>query len=506
MTRFLHTHDGRLSSPRLQQLLVAALFAFLTILFIRSWPIGHPKDGKLGTVVPSLEPPMGESQGSATIFGHTLENVTKPVFQAARIRIIVSQNESMSKLPLLYTLDIDVPRSSEIHVENASINSGVLSDSTVSTTVGMPMIQNPPPDASAFLFGVATTYGRLENALDTMAHWLSSSNTSLIAAMQPTSDEELRDRVRDKATALNISLRTIDSGYEYLDRYFSLIRHFHANRTPETRWCVLIDDDTFFLDLRSLITTVDKKYDSSEPYYVGALTEDFQQMSNWGYMAYGGGGVFLSYALVAQLVPHWDDCYKKRNTGDRMLAECIYKHTTTKFTWEHGLHQLDLHGDQSGFYEALRRQPLSIHHWHSQLFDFHADVRGLSLVSSICGNDCLLQKFKLGEDWILTNGYSLIQNSHYKSSVHGADIDVSMERTWNYFYDKSSDVHFEHTLGPIRKVGRGVKVRFRMESAFADTDGTIRQLYVKRRQRKELNDGYDRGEVEGAVEVIWTKG
>lgn len=499
----LLSRDGRRPTSRLHQGIAAVVFLFVTVWFIRSWSIEY---------TPEIHPPpdseiikIEEARPSTGNFlGHVLEGDIKEKIQASRIYIHVNESGDVGSIPLLHKLDIDIPGSSEIQVDNASSDPLSLSHSSTVAFIEVPHIEDQP-DASEFLFGVATTYARLEIALDTMSHWLSSPNAALIGVMEPTADAELRDRVSKKAEQLNVSLKTIDSDETFLDRYFWLVRHLHDNRTPSTKWCVLVDDDTFFPDMRNLISTFKRRYDPSEPYYIGSLSEDYTQMGNWGYMAYGGGGIFLSTPLIDELQPVWAECYKSRNTGDRMLAACIYKHTTTKFTWEHGLHQVDLHGDHAGFYEALRKQPLSTHHWRGEGFGFKANFQGMSLVSSICGNTCLLQKFKIGHDWILTNGFSLVQFSKEELRHRDIDTDVSMERTWDFFYDTSTDAHFLYSLGPIRTVNGNGKIRFRMESAFRDTEGNVRQLYVKRRRREGRNDAFDGGEVEGAVEIIWSK-
>src|SRR5262249_47739074 len=152
---------------------------------------------------------------------------------------------------------------------------------------------------SEFIFGVATTYERLEESLDTMAHWLGGTNARLIAHMEPSLDTDAPDRVLKKARDLKVNLGTVDSSYEFLDRYFALQKVLWENRSSTTKWFVFIDDDTFFLDLSKVVSTF-AKYDPNQAWYIGALTEDFQQMAIWGYMAYGGGGVFVSAPVIQQ--------------------------------------------------------------------------------------------------------------------------------------------------------------------------------------------------------------
>lgn len=491
---------------RVTQVIPATIFACVLLWMSIKW--SHSLSQDPIHTIPDLEnveeQPFYDIPTNGRLFGHNgIVNLSSPTIQFAKVKIAVSQSD-LTDLPLLQPLDIHLPASKEVDLRKISDHNSLELESAATTTLKIPRLSHTQPDAHEFIFGVATTYARLYESLDTFSHWLSNSNTRLIAAMEPSLDPDLPDRVLQKAQSLHIPLGMVESRYTYLDRYFSLIRVLHENRHSETKWYVIIDDDTFFLDLANLVNTFKAKYNPDLPYYIGALTEDFQQMATWGYMAYGGGGVFLSAPLVEAILPHWDACYAKRTTGDRKLAECIYHHTTTKFTWEHNLHQLDLHGDQAGFYEALRPQPLSVHHWKSEEFRFRADMYNMSLVSDICGNSCLLQKFKFANNWVLTNGFSLVKYSDYDVKHRDMDTDISMERTWDFYYGGANDVHFEHSLGPIRKPDEGGKITFRMESALKENDGRIRQLYVKRRRRKEFDEGPGQGEVEGVIEIEWS--
>ena len=495
MVRPFIYRDGNRMPFRPNQIIAASVFAFVFIWFTYTSVTGtsSPKPKKEPPSDPEIRPIDDPTAVRSVLGHHGIKGIVNPDIQMARIHVSVTQ-DSVPALPLSQPLDIRLPSSTQFNISDEFS----MPPEPASTSLRISYLPQSQNDASEFIFGVATTYERLYDSLDTMSHWLSNTNTRLIAAMEPSLDADLPTRVLEKAKSLHIPLGTFDSPYQFLDRYFSLIQVLHQHRLPSTKWYVLIDDDTFFLDFPRMVSTITTKYNSSESYYIGALTEDFQQMSNWGYMAYGGGGVFLSAPLLEQLLPNWDACYSHRNTGDRMLAECIYQHTTTKFTWEHNLHQLDLHGDQSGFYEALRPQPLSVHHWKGADFKFQHDMRNLSLVSSVCGSSCLLQKFRFANDWILTNGYSIVKYSGEDMRHRDIGTDISMERTWEYYWPGAGHIHFEHTLGPIRKTDEDGKISFRMESALSEQDGRrVRQLYVKRKTG---------GEVEGVVEVTWSSG
>lgn len=335
------------------------------------------------------------------------------------------------------------------------------------------------PDASHLLFGLATDIERLAGSLLAISHWAGGTRCRLVAVVLPSHPEKLTD-VFHKALRLGIELEIEESDQEYNERYFSLVKILHTRSHKHQQWAAIIDDDTFFPSMSALLSEL-SKHDSASSAYVGGLSEDLIQMAGWGYMAFGGAGIFLSMPLLAQLVEPsiFDACNAIKWTGDRRIAQCIYRHTLTKMTVVPGLHQLDLHGDMSGFYEAEgREQPLSVHHWKSW---FHHDMAKMAVVSRICGDACLLHRWKFADDWVLVNGFSLLK--------HGAGYDgggFAMEKTWDDVGQSTEDA-FSHSLAPLRERD-GDKVSFRMVEAFEDIDGSVRQIYVKRGVSEQDND------------------
>ena len=60
------------------------------------------------------------------------------------------------------------------------------------------------------------------------------------------------------------------------------------------------DDDTFFLDTKSLIRML-SSYDAAQDRLIGALSESTKQVAEWGHIAYGGAGIYVSRSLVAKM-------------------------------------------------------------------------------------------------------------------------------------------------------------------------------------------------------------
>lgn len=323
-------------------------------------------------------------------------------------------------------------------------------------------------NASHLIFGIATTVDRLNGNLDAIAHWAGGTNARIFALVEHAKAAKKSEVLR-QATEKDIQLTIIESSEEFLERYFTLTKILFQNRNAITQWAVLIDDDTFFPSMSGLIRRL-ASYDASNPHYVGAPTEDIEQMGRFGYMAYGGAGIFLSIPLLQEINEVFDECAAIQDTGDKRIARCIYSHTSTKLTWDRRFFQMDFHFDASGFYEAGRALPLSLHHWKSPDW-FPMDVVGLGKVASFCGDDCQLRRWRISDRWFLINGFSLVQ---YSSPLTERDLDA-MELTWEPNAE-AQDEGYAYSLGPLRERDE-MKVSFRLRRSIAEGQ-RLRQFYV----------------------------
>lgn len=326
-----------------------------------------------------------------------------------------------------------------------------------------------PADASHIDFGVATTVTRLNESLDQFVHWAGYTHTRIFALIEPDESHTALDGVRAKADALGINLFVTEADDDYLHRYFALIPLLESHSRPSTRWACIIDDDTFFPSMPALVDALDA-YDHNTPMYIGGLSEGIPQIAVFGLIAFGGAGVFLSRPLMSELVTVYDECEQMTFTGDRRIANCIYQYTSTRLTVDHRLHQLDLMEDASGFFESGRDLPLSVHHWKSW---FTADMPKLSLISDLCGPSCLLRRFKFSDDWMLTNGFSIVKYG-FKPSPN----DLTMEMTWEPHNGANTESYL-HELGPLRPKD-DEKISYLLEDSVIEPDGTVKQWYIKR--------------------------
>ncbi|MCJ1224829.1 hypothetical protein MMC12_001475 [Toensbergia leucococca] len=399
----------------------------------------------------------------------------------ARYRLVV--DFSKETLPFTESLDQPSPLFESVDLYHDHGVSGgwapTLSYCLDPVTVKVPKLGRPT-DASHLIFGVATTAERLESSIGPIQHWLSNTKARLLALIPPNPDHGV---LQEKMQSLGIDVTIYESDQSFDDRYFALVTLLYEHRQEDTRWAGLVDDDTFFLSMSQLVSRL-ADHNHEEEKYIGGLSEDFLQLAGWGFMAYGGAGVFISMPLLAKINTVYPECNSHSMNGDGRLAQCIYHHTTTKLTWEPDLHQMNLHGDPAGFYESGRQQPLSIHHWKSWS---HIDVAKLSTVSSICGDACLLKRWRFSDSWFLINGYSFIRYAEEPP------LDGSMEQTWDDYEGATAD-SYAHSLAPLR-ARDWMKLTYRLEDV-TETRGEVRQFYV-------LRAGH--GAEDGVIEVSWTR-
>eukprot|EP00250_Pteridium_aquilinum_P001428 c11624_g1_i1 orf=556-1548(+) len=147
-------------------------------------------------------------------------------------------------------------------------------------------------------------------------------------------------------------------------RIARIIQEAFRLNMQDVRWFVLGDDDTVFSP-DNLVHLL-KKYDYRELYYIGNPSESHSSNTYFSHgMAFGGGGIAISYPLAEALSKMLDDCLERYpflfGSDDRLHA-CITE-LGVPLTREPGFHQFDVHGDPFGLLAAHPITPfISMHH------------------------------------------------------------------------------------------------------------------------------------------------
>lgn len=421
-------------------------------------------------------------------------------FHYARRVIVVRQN-STAKRALLSKLN--EPLFPDLQTVALSARSSFELDHCAEPLVlDVPPYSKEPVDASTLIFGIQTTMKRLDDTIEALVRWLPSTRAKgakLFVIVKESEDveadqgamKELESKMR--AQDLDVTLLPPFAGDSFSERYFSLVKVMYTHRTDRTQWIALIDDDTFFPSMHSLLEMLAER-DPNQQHYIGALSEDWWSVSVYGLMGFGGAGVFLSIPLAEVIDQNYAKCKEESDTtaGDIRVKECIYAHSNVKLTNVPELHQVDFKGDRSGYYES-GHLPLSLHHWKdwsTEGVDYL--IVKMHLVSDVCG-DCFMQRWQFGEHTVLSNGFSIA--TYPKGNLKTLDM-TRMEATWDDGNQVVNSINhgFDHSLGPARpRLGPQEKIQYMLREAVA-VDGGVRQSY--------FHEGKD-GELDTILELMW---
>ena len=375
----------------------------------------------------------------------------------------------------------------------------------------VPSPPKSPMDASHVIFGISTTLKRLDGTIPQLMRWLPNTNIKLFVVVIEAgevneetpwvaADTNQVTELQQKMRGLGLDVTLVEPLRKediFAERYFSLVEVMYAYRSPDTEWVALMDDDTFFPSVPSVLSML-AEYDASEQFYIGALSEDWWSVVRYGMMGFGGAGIFLSVAMAESIHENYDHCKSDSHSsaGDIRIMECIIYNTNTKLTNVPELHQIDVHNDLSGIYES-GHMPLSLHHWKSGGPDGKGyDLPVMHLVADVCG-DCFLQRWQFGKDTLLSNGFSI--SMYPKGDLGGMNLN-KIEETWDTpsIVEGSVNAGTAHSLGPTRRkmVLEEDKVQYRLMDSVV-IDGGVRQTY--------LHSGVG-ADLDSVLELVWLRG
>ncbi|GAA6058934.1 hypothetical protein JCM10212_002886 [Sporobolomyces blumeae] len=339
--------------------------------------------------------------------------------------------------------------------------------------VGVPSSPRPQVPATwkhnKIMFGMSTTPDRVLWNLPVWSHWLPAHASALdptrkehvanlplllVLTPPPNPTEELRTREAvEEAQSLGmyVEMRAREAD-RFETRYFALVEELYkealrreAEGGDKTEWFVFADDDTFFPDFDSLVRLL-SSFDSNDDKLIGTLSESTKQVAQWGHIAYGGGGIYISRKTVEKMNQDgaWSQCLAKFGSafgGDAMVSHCaalvMGKDIHDALTVEDTLHQLDIRGDGTGFFQS-GFLITSLHHWGSWFTLFPpwhesgtGDLRkGISLVGKAAkaiGGDNWGRRYVFEEGKLLVSlGYSVTVE---KEPLTQDQLDKS-EHTW----------------------------------------------------------------------------
>ena len=244
----------------------------------------------------------------------------------ARQEIIVKQKEGLERLSIS-----EIPTSlfSNPQKVNWLANPEAKLKCQAPITLEVPTFSREPANASHIVFGISTTVDRIEDSIPYLERWLANTGAQLyviaIGPEETSPDSKRMKEVQSKMNDLGIEV-TISKSLNKKDvgsqRYFSLTRLMYSNRRENTQWITLIDDDTFFPSMSSLLAML-QEHDYNKEWYIGGLSEEWWSVARYGLMGFGGAGVFLSIALAEIMDANYDDCRARSDTGSGDVGKFI---------------------------------------------------------------------------------------------------------------------------------------------------------------------------------------
>ncbi|PQE31928.1 glycosyltransferase family 31 protein [Rutstroemia sp. NJR-2017a WRK4] len=373
-------------------------------------------------------------------------------------------------------------------------------------TLDVPRAPAHKIDASHMIFGLQTTMKRLRETKKHLARWLPNTGARLFAIViekeekmaSKSSMAKLQKEFRKEGMLVTIMPPVRKKDY-FNQRYFSLIPVMYANRDKKTQWVVIMDDDTFFPSLRALTDEL-ALHDHTLPQYLGGISEDWDAVKRYGFMAFGGAGIFLSLPLAQTVWEHNDECKNNMRftSGDTLVMD-------SQLTPISGLSQIDLMGDHSGFYENGRRV-LSLHHWKAGSATLYPyEMEKMHLVAEVC-DDCFLQRYQFSSDVVLTNGFSVAKypDQSLNRGIDGNLSDSAYEEDRNLIDLRRTEVTWDkkemevfHSLAPTRPpLDKEQKQSWTFLDSFLVEDGkVVRQVYVRREVEGEGDHASERDEI-----------
>ncbi|MBA0563906.1 hypothetical protein Golob_008866, partial [Gossypium lobatum] len=212
--------------------------------------------------------------------------------------------------------------------------------------VAVQMPNKPKPtEIHDIVFGIAASSKLWQQRKEYIKIWYKPNKMRGVVWL----DDRVKYSPGDKQTLPPVHVSSDTSNFAYTNRqgHRSAIRISRIVtetlrlKMDNVRWFVMGDDDTVFIT--DNLVRILRKYDHTQYYYIGSLSESHIQNIFFSYgMAYGGGGFAISYPLAKALAKMQDRCIQRYpglyGSDDRMQA-CMAE-LGVPLTKELGFHQV----------------------------------------------------------------------------------------------------------------------------------------------------------------------
>ncbi|XP_022736322.1 uncharacterized protein LOC111289493 isoform X2 [Durio zibethinus] len=225
-----------------------------------------------------------------------------------------------------------------------------------------------PTEIHDVVFGIAASSKLWQQRKDYIKIWYKPNQMRGVVWL----DNRVKYSPEDRQTLPPVRVSSNTSNFAYKNRHghrsairiSRIVTETLRMKMDNVRWFVMGDDDTVFIT--DNLVRILRKYDHTQYYYIGSLSESHIQNIFFSYgMAYGGGGFAISYPLAKALSKMQDRCIQRYpglyGSDDRMQA-CMAE-LGVPLTKELGFHQYDVYGNLFGLLAAHPVTPLvSLHH------------------------------------------------------------------------------------------------------------------------------------------------
>ncbi|KAL4573013.1 hypothetical protein LXL04_019806 [Taraxacum kok-saghyz] len=238
------------------------------------------------------------------------------------------------------------------------------------TTPTIIPVATPPPTTTIrhILFSIASSHKSYNNRKPYLRLWYKPNSTNAIVFLdRPVTDSDSASDLPPVIISADTSRfpYTFPRGLRSAIRVARIVKEaVESNESKDIRWYVFGDDDTIFFT-ENLVRVL-AKYDHERWFYIGSMSESYEQNSQHSFnMAFGGGGFAISRSLGKVLARVLDSClmrYPHVYGSDSRVYSCLVE-LGVELTHEPGFHQVDIRGNMFGMLASHPLSPLlSLHH------------------------------------------------------------------------------------------------------------------------------------------------